>query len=172
MPSNFPYYFRIFWMLLLQVLLLKRINIGEGAFNHIHFFLFPLAIMLMPFNFSRLGLLLIAFASGLIMDFFYASPGVNAAAAVLLAFSRFWIFRYLEPRGGYAMSSTPTSYSMGANWFFLYISFGTLIYVLTFFSLQAFTFVYIGQIVIKTIFSTLFSLIIMGVYALVINPKT
>lgn len=163
---------RLLVFMFIQVLLLKRIYIGEGAFNHIHFFLFPLAIMMMPFNISKVGLLFIAFFSGLVLDFFYDSPGVNAGASVLLAYSRWFLFRILEPRGGYALSSSPTSSSMGANWFFSYIAMGTFIYIFAFFNFQAFSFVFLFQVIIKTFFSFIFTMIIMGVYALIINPKT
>jgi hypothetical protein len=172
MNANLTPYIRLFLFLVIQVVLLKRIHIGEGAFNHIHLFLYPLSIMLFPFAFSRTGLLFLAFVSGLLMDFFYNSPGVNAAAATLLAFSRPYLFKILEPRGGYGMSSTPTSHSMGANWFFSYIALATLVYILTFFSLHAFTLVFILQILLKTVFSLVFSLIIMGVYTLMFNPKS
>jgi hypothetical protein len=163
---------RLVVFMIIQAVLLKRIYIGEGAFNHIHFFLYPLAIMMMPFNISKVGLLFMAFTSGLVLDFFYDSPGVNAGASVLLAYSRWFLFKVLEPRGGYAMSSSPTSYSMGANWFFSYLAMGTFIYIFAFFNFHAFSFVFLIQVIIKTFFSFIFTMIIMGVYTLIFNPKT
>lgn len=171
MNANIRSIIRLFVFMLIQLILLKRIHIGDGAFNHIHFFLFPLGLMLFPFAFSRTTFLLLAFVFGLTMDFFYDSPGVHAAASVLLAFLRPQIFKWLEPRGGYGMNSAPTSFSMGANWYFSYIVIGTALYIFTFFALHAFSLVYFFQILLKTIFSVIFSMIIMGVYTLVFNPK-
>lgn len=172
MKINQPFIWRLLIFFLAQVLILKRINIGEGAFNHIHFFLFPLAIMMVPLKFSRLGLLFLSFASGILLDFFYGSPGVHAASMVLLAYSREHLFRWLEPRGGYTMSHTPTAYSLGSNWFFSYVSAGMLIYIFCFYNLQAFTLSYIVPILLKTVFSLIFTLVLVGIITIIFNPKS
>ncbi len=162
---------RFILFILVQVLILKRIQIGGSDFHYIHLFFSPLALLLLPFNTPRLLVLGVGFASGIILDIFYDSPGVHAAASVLLAYLRTYLFLWLEPRGGYSVNTSPTLRAMGSNWFFTYSAIGLAIYLLSYYSFQAFTLVYIVSILLKTVFSFVFSMILIAVYMFVINPS-
>ena len=74
-------------------------------FNHIHLFgyatayIYLLFILKMPRFATRNEQMLWAFALGLIVDMFGNTPGINAAAATMLAFMRNYILAMFIPNG-------------------------------------------------------------------------
>lgn len=162
---------RFIVFLLIQVLILKRIQIAAPGFNLIHLFFYPLAILLLPLNSNRSFVLLISFLAGITVDFFYDSPGVHAFSAVLIGYLRTSFFKWLEPRGGYGTNVLPTLGLMGNTWVISYLALGMGVYILTYFSLQAFSLVFIFSILLKSTLSFIFSMILILVYIYVFNPR-
>ena len=92
------YIHRIGWfigLVLLQVLILNNVHIAGYAtpFLYIYF------ILKFSSGTSRNELMLWAFFFGLTIDIFSDTPGMNAAATVLLAFLRPSLLRLFTPRG-------------------------------------------------------------------------
>jgi len=162
---------RFLLLIIIQVLILKRIQLGAPGFNLIHLFIFPLAILLLPINLNRILVLFISFFSGLVLDIFYDSPGVHAASATLVGYLRYFSFKWLEPRGGYGTAVLPTIEHLGRTWVITYTAIGMATYIISYFSLQAFSFVFFWSIVGKSLFSFSVSMIIALVYLLVFQPK-
>jgi len=77
--------FRLILFILVQVFVLNKIP-------HLHQFVVPylyfLFILWLPFTTPRLLLLFIGFITGLSLDYFTMTPGLHAAACVLIAFVR------------------------------------------------------------------------------------
>jgi len=82
-------------LILLQVYLLNKIP-------HLHKFIIPylyyLFILWLPFNTSRINLLVIGFFTGLVLDFFMMTPGIHAAPCVLIAYLRPFVINILAPK--------------------------------------------------------------------------
>lgn len=87
--------FRLILFILVQVFVLDKIP-------HLHRFIVPylyfLFILWLPFSVSRIGLLLIGFVTGLFLDYFTMTPGLHAAACVLIAYARPFIISVLIPK--------------------------------------------------------------------------
>jgi len=87
--------FRLAVFILLQVYVLNKIP-------HLHRFIIPsiyfLFILWLPFTLSRIGLLLVGFVTGLTLDYFTHTPGLHAAACVLIAYIRPFVIMALIPR--------------------------------------------------------------------------
>lgn len=87
--------FRLFIFVLVQVYVLNKIP-------HLHRFIIPylyfLSVLWLPFSVSRMGLLFSGFATGLLLDFFMNTPGLHAAACVLIAYVRPFIIGLLIPK--------------------------------------------------------------------------
>jgi len=162
---------RLILILAVQFLLLKRIDLSFQNFNYIHIFIYPLILLLIPFNISQLLYLLIAFGVGLIVDLFYHSPGVHSAALVLMAFLRPFILKIIEPREGYNKDSSPTLHKMGVVWLFIYTATLMFAHHLTYFCIEAFSIVYIFEILMRTIFSFIVSLIVIMLSHFIFRPK-
>jgi len=82
-------------LILLQVYVLNRIP-------HLHQFITPylhfLFILWLPFSVSRQWLLLIGFITGLTLDYFTMTPGLHAAACLLIAYVRPFLITILTPK--------------------------------------------------------------------------
>ena len=87
--------FRLAAFILIQVYVLNKIP-------HLHRFITPyiyyLFILWLPFSISRFWLLVIGFLLGLILDYFMMTPGLHAAACVLVAYARSFIISILTPK--------------------------------------------------------------------------
>lgn len=85
---------RIILFILIQVYLLNKI--------HLHRFIIPylyyLPLLWLSFSIPRVSLLFIGFATGLVLDYFMMTPGLHAAACVLIAFVRPYIINILTPK--------------------------------------------------------------------------
>ena len=86
---------RLAAFILIQVYVLNKIP-------HLHRFITPyiyyLFILWLPFSIPRLWLLLIGFLTGLILDYFMMTPGLHAAACLLVAYIRPFIISLLTPK--------------------------------------------------------------------------
>ena len=87
--------FRLTVFILIQVYVLNKIP-------HLHRCIIPsiyfLFILWLPFTLSRIGLLLVGFVTGLTLDYFTHTPGLHAAACVLIAYIRPFVIMALIPR--------------------------------------------------------------------------
>lgn len=160
-------------ILLLQVLVLKRIGLGNSwLWQYGDIFLYPVIVLLLPFRMSRHYAILIGFVIGLIIDMFYDTIGVHAFALTATAYARGLLLAYLEPRGGYQLSMSPTNFSMGLNWVLTFTAFSLLIHTFLYFTAEIFTFVYVGQILLKTLVTLILSMLVVMGYHLLFNPKS
>lgn len=162
---------RFIIILLLQVLVLKQVDISWENFNYIFIMIYPMFILLLPLKVARSVQILLAFLLGMSVDLFYDTPGLHTSALLFTAFIKKYILKFLEPVEGYSTDSTPTIRKYGFNWFLIYSSILMFVHLLFFFSVEAFSFVYLFDILLKTIFSFIFSQIIVVLYVLILNPK-
>ena len=102
--------------LFLQVTVVRNVVLFDTAFCYVY----VAFIILLPFETGRVLLMMLALFCGLLVDIFYDSLGIHAAACVLIAFIRpFWT-KTVPPRGGYEMGMRPTIKIMGFSWFLTY----------------------------------------------------
>ncbi len=162
---------RFVGLLLLQALILKRVSVGWEGYLYINILLYPLFILLLPFRTSTPMVILLAFAMGLSVDLFYNSPGVHASASVFTGFFRGFILSQMEPRGGYNMNFSPTKERMGINWFLRYAMLLMVGHIFFYFSVEVFTYVYIIDVLLKTFFSFILSMIFIIIVMFLFNPQ-
>lgn len=164
---------RALLILIVQVLILKRMSAGSSwLWVHGDIFIYPVIILLLPIRLARQYVILIGFATGLLIDLFYDTVGVHALALTALSYARGLLLNFLEPRGGYTTVMTPTHHSMGLNWLLIYTSIAYFIFTLVYFTGEIFTFVYIGKILLKTIISFLLSMFVVMGYHMLFNPRS
>jgi len=169
----FRHIIRALLILLLQVLVLKRIGLGSSSlWQYGDIFIYPVIVLLLPFRVSRHYVIIIGFLLGLVIDMFYDTIGVHAFALTATAYARGLLLAYLEPRGGYQLSMSPTIFSMGLNWVVTFTSLALLIHTFLYFTAEVFTFVYIGKILLKTLITLVLSMLVVMGYHLLFNPRT
>jgi len=162
---------RFVLLVMTQVLILKRIAFSFGDFAFIHFIIYPILLLLLPLNIPRPLMMFIGFVLGISVDVFYDSPGIHASACVFTAYIRPWILALLAPYEGYSTNESPTIHNMGFPWFLSYASILLGLHLLFYFSVEAFSFVFIFEIVMNTIFSLIASLVLSMLLMLIFNPK-
>lgn len=162
---------RFILILLFQVLVCKGINLNQGSFQYFHVLFYPIAILLLPADMPKPYVLLSAFVLGIMVDIFYDSLGVHASASVFLAYARSYILRILEPRGGYSVKTMGLG-NMEFSWFISYVSISMVIFLAVYFSMDAFSFVYFGRIVLNTLFSFILSVSLILIYQVIFRSRT
>ncbi|GAA0877657.1 hypothetical protein GCM10009119_06250 [Algoriphagus jejuensis] len=147
------YFLLIIFLSVVQVLFLKNLALFGVAFA----FIYLLGILILPVSLRPVSLILIAFALGLIIDVFYETIGMHAAAATFMAFARSLWLRAISPTGGYVEAEEPSISEMGFGWFLSYslpLIFG---YSLIFFTADQWGTGGLLEILNKSFFSAIFT---------------
>ncbi len=148
-------------LLFLQVFLLKNITL----YNISTPYLYILFILLLPFETPNWLLFALAFVMGLSIDAFYDTPGLHAAACIVLAFVRILFISITVQQEGFDHEPEPTLSTMGFRWFFTYTLILTLVHHFFLFNLEVFRFSEIpytlGRFVLSSIF-TVFLMLLTG----------
>ena len=143
--------------LLLQVTLVRNMILFDTAFCYVY----VAFIILLPFEIGSVLLMVIAFLCGFMVDIFYDSLGIHAAACVLIAFLRpFWT-KTVPPRGGYEMGMRPTIKIMGFSWFLTFTLPLILIHHAVLFFVEAGGMHLFGFTLVKVISSAILTFLVM-----------
>jgi rod shape-determining protein MreD len=151
--------FRFSILIFFQVFVLDKIRLNHLITPYIYF----IFILWLPFEINRSVLMITAFLLGFTIDAFRHHPGFHAAACVLLAYTRPFMINLLVAQQGSELNyDEPSMKSMGGALPYLIYS-GTLIFVhhLWLFLLEAFQFSNWWYFLIKTLLSTLLSLLLL-----------
>ncbi len=156
---------RFILLLAVQVVIFNNFNF-LGYINPFPYILF---IILYPVNGNKYALLLSSFFLGITMDLFCNSGGVHAAACLLLAFVRPSIFKFSFGLS-YEYQTVRLNETLTPERF-SFILLAVIIHHLTLFVLEVFTFEYLWDIVLRTIISTIFTIIICTLIIYLIKPS-
>ena len=139
--------------LVLQILLVRNLVLFDYAFC----FVYIACILLLPNEISLTWLLLIAFATGAIVDMFYNTLGMHAAATVLMAYCRPLIVRSQIDVPGLETRIEFSLRELGAGAFFRYVLILTLIHHSALFFIEASSLTLFVPTLIRVGASTLFT---------------
>jgi len=162
-PINF---FRLILLLLSQILIFSNINFS----SFINPYIFPLFILLLPFEIPRWLLILIGFSAGLLLDFFLGSAGMHAAACLLIAYLRPFLINVITPKGT-EFEISPNVYAQGITWFVVYLSITMFIYLTFYFLVEAATFLNFFLLLIKIFLSVFVSVTFMLIFLFLFSAK-
>jgi hypothetical protein len=153
-----------------QVLVLNQLEIGFG----IQFMVYPLFILLLPFDLGIIYMLFIAFFMGLSIDGISNTFGLHTSSLLVITYLRPAIFKLFGPRDGYDVLKEGNMYDMGTRWFVSVFGLMLVIHHLWFFTLEIFRFDDMLFVLSKTLFSVplsfLFCLIFQAMF--VSKPNT
>ena len=147
------YLHKIGWfigLVLLQVLILNNVHIAGYATPFLYIYL----ILKFESDTPRNALMLWAFFLGLAVDVFSDTPGMNAAATVLLAFLRPTFLRLFVPRDTLD-TLVPAIRTMGILPFLKYLVVSVPIHHGLLLTLEFFSFAHIGTLLLRIAASTL-----------------
>ncbi len=158
--------FFLFWIM--QVLVFNQLEFGFG----IHLMIYPLFIMLLPFDTGIFTLLLLSFGLGILIDAFSNTFGLHTSALVMMAYFRPIIFNLFSQREGYDPLKEPSLFDMGTRWFIFVYGYLLLIHHFWFFLIEIFRFNEILMILQNTILSIIISFIVSLLILTLISKKS
>lgn len=151
------YLHKIEWfigLVLLQVLILNNVHIAGYATPFLYIYL----ILKFESDVPRNVLMLWAFALGLTVDVFSDTPGMNASAAVMVAFLRPFFLRLFVPRDTLE-GLVPSVRTMGVVPFLKYLIVSVLVHHGMLLSIEFFSFVHFDTLLLRIAASTLLTVI-------------
>ena len=128
-----------FIALFLALLVLQLVCNKIVLFNVAMPVVFIYLIMRLPVNLHGGWVLTIAFFTGLIMDIFNNTPGMNSLACTIMAAARRPVFNLFVSRENDMSIPIPSVDSMGVGDYFKYMATLTTLYCLLIFLIQAFS---------------------------------
>ncbi len=149
--------FTFFLYLLLQVLLVRNLVLFDVAFSYIY----VAFLLLLPFETGKLTLMLLGFGTGIVLDIFYDTLGIHAAACVVMMYLRPYWVHLNTPRGGYEVGTGPVLKLLGMEWFARYAFALIFIHHLVLFFLEASGFQLFWLTLGKAFFSAIFTFVLL-----------
>jgi hypothetical protein len=146
-----------FLLVMAQVLLFGHITILNIAFC----FAYITVILSAPVKNSMIGNLILAFIMGIVVDSFNHTLGINAFAALTLAYFRLNLFGFITYQSPDEQLETDyTMKGLGTYSFIFYVILGSLLYTSVYYFLASWGWMYFWQNCIKIVSSTLLTTIV------------
>jgi hypothetical protein len=161
--------FRFAILILLQVFVLDKILLHQLITPYVYF----VFILWLPFNINRSVLMIVSFILGATLDSFRHNPGFHAAACVLIAYIRPFVINLMIPQEGAETNyDEPSVKSFGGFIpYFIYAGFLMLLHNTWLFLLEAWQFADLYYFFMKTILSTLISLLLLLIIEMIFYRK-
>jgi rod shape-determining protein MreD len=157
--------FRFVLLLALQILVFNNMNFG----GYVSAFPYILFIILYPVNGNKSNLLIASFFLGLIMDLFSNSGGVHATACVLLAYLRPYFFKF-----SFGLSYEYQTIKLNdvlTPERFTFILLAVTTHHVTLFLLESFQITFFLDVLLRTLLSTLFTILTCIILIYLIKPN-
>lgn len=152
--SVFGGLFRAILLILAQVILFKNLVLFDSAFC----FGYVLIFLMLPMDTNPIVQLLVGFVVGIIIDSFYNTLGIHAAASVLLVYLRIYWSRLMTPSGGYDSGPKINVRTQGLVWFLTYSYPLVFVHILLLLFIEASGFGLFWHTLTKVFYSSLFTL--------------
>lgn len=158
---------RFIILILVQVLLLNNINL-QGYINPYIYILF---ILLLPVDISKSLLLVLAFFTGLTIDYFGNTLGLHAAATLLVAFARPGTIKLFFSNIEFSKNEEPSLQRFKFAGFFRYVFVLVFIHNFTLFSLELFSFDGFIYTLYRIMLNTLLTILIIFITVFLFHKK-
>lgn len=140
----------------LQVFLFDNLHTGF----YLNPFIYPAFILLLPIGIRGTVLLLLAAGTGLVMDVFMGTAGINTMATTLMAFCRPTVMRLFISSDILDDGGIPNIARIGSRKFIFYSTTLVLIHSTAFFFLETLAASGLGYTLLKILISTVSSVIV------------
>ncbi|MCO6497464.1 MAG: rod shape-determining protein MreD [Chitinophagaceae bacterium] len=135
-------------------------------------YLYFLFILWLPFKTGRRTLLVLGFLLGFSLDAFTGTFGLHSVPCVVIAYLRPFLITLLQPKEDVELNyREPSAWSLGLVPYFTYVTILTFIHHTVLFFLQALQTGGMVYFIIKSLFSTAISLLLILLTELLFNRK-
>lgn len=145
-----------FTLLLFQVLVLNNVNIG----GYINPYVYPLFILLLPFDVKGWVMLLLAFFLGFFVDVFNATPGLHSFSLVLMAAIRPTVISLISQKAQ-DEGKYPGLKHKDFSWMLIYMGICVFIHHFFYFIIESWSWNLLGQTFLRFLASAFMSVFIM-----------
>ncbi|MCP4520573.1 MAG: hypothetical protein GY827_02560 [Cytophagales bacterium] len=152
----------------IHILVMNKLPLYNTAFCYIY----VAFLILLPVNTSRTVELFIGFGTGLFIDIFYDSIGINAAACVALAFVRPYVIQLLSGKHSFEGVSRISIQETGIQWFFIYAGSLLFLHHLILFFIDTSSSQFIFSSIVKAFFSALYTLVTIIIFQYLLATNT
>ncbi len=159
---------RFLILVAIQVIILNQIYFS----GYVTPYIYPLFILMLPFDVKGWVLMPSSFLLGLSVDMFSDSMGMHAAASVFMAFMRPFIIQFISIRHDFEPGTEPRLESNGWGWVFMYTVLLIFLHHLTLFFIEEFRFDDVLRILLRALGSTFFSVMIIMIAHLLMGRPT
>lgn len=169
-------FLRFCLIVLIQVLILNKITLRwwsePQGFPIFMPMVYPLFILLLPFETTVPVLLILGFISGITIDTFMNTAGIHAFAAVFIAYLRTNVLSALLPKNlAEYQNQSPSVRNMGWIPFLVYSSFLILLHHAIYFSIELWSLQNIGYLALKILASSVTSVLFVIIYLLLFTRQ-
>ncbi|NJX15942.1 rod shape-determining protein MreD [Tamlana crocina] len=157
---------RFITLVIVQVLILNHINF----MGYINPYIYILFIALFPIKHNRIIVMLLGFLLGLIIDLFMDTGGIHAGASVFIAYLRPTILKSSFGTVYEHQSVRFSNIDFGSK--LTYFTLLTVLHHFVLFSLEIFSISKILLILQKTLFSSIFTILLSVIVTIIFSRKT
>ncbi|MCC6411213.1 MAG: hypothetical protein IT270_06120 [Saprospiraceae bacterium] len=168
--SILPHLWRFLGLTAVQILIFNPIAPQAGQYFNV--LLYPLFILLLPIKLPTFYAVLLGFLIGLSVDLSTGIIGLHASAGAFSGFVRNTVLLAFQPKGGFSGKEPIASPAyFGWAWFLQVTAVFFLLHTFWYFSVDSFTFAYLGAITLKTLSGWILSLLFVVFYGFLFYPK-
>lgn len=144
------------YILLFVLLIVSQVFV----FNHLHFFgyftlfIYIYFILKLPANTPGIVTVLLGFVTGLVVDIFANTPGMNSFALTLMSFFRYPVLKLFIDKKEIGPKAVGIIY-LGKAAYFRYISILVPVFVFSLYGIESLFFFNLGLMIIKFVCSSL-----------------
>jgi hypothetical protein len=163
-------FWRFLLLLMLQVLVFKPMATSVGPYFNI--FIYPIFLLLLPIQTPTPYLVLLGALMGFCADEFYYTGGLHASAGAFAGLVRRTVLSAFAPNGNFTPKE-PVFTPVYVSWQTFLPAAGLYFFahILWFYVMDAFTFVYIGEAILKTLAAWPLSMIFVLAFMMLFRPK-
>ncbi|HRP90331.1 MAG TPA: hypothetical protein PKX92_09835 [Edaphocola sp.] len=169
-------FLRFLFLVGIQVLLLNTLSLhwfsGSESFPTFIPYIYPLFLLLLPIETPVWFMLVSGFILGLTVDVFMNTPGLNAAASLLMAYCRLPLLKFILPKKLYEYrNAAPSVATMNWTPFLIYAALLLFIHHIALMFLEVWSLKAPLYFIIKLVASLITSLIFVVLYALLFSKQ-
>ncbi len=158
---------RFILLVLLQVLLFSNMHL----WGYVTLYPYLLFLLLLRYDINKTNLLLIGFFTGLTIDFFQNTLGMQAAASTLLVFARPAVLNFYFKKMEFAPREEPGISKLGFTGFLKYATTLVFIHNLLLFFLEAFSFHNFFATLERILINTVSTVILIMILEMLLSKK-
>jgi len=159
---------RLIILIAVQVVILNQIYFG----GYITPYIYPVFILLLPFDVKGWVLLLVAFFTGLMVDMFSDSMGLHTSACLFMAFLRPWVIQLISTKTDYEPGTEPRIENNGLGWIITYTIVLIFVHHLALFLIEIFRFDDLLRLIFRVFLSTIVSVFIIMITHLLLGKPS